>query len=101
MSEKDLSLFLAKRVAGDAGDRGRSSDALIAAAALGRQVTRGDYPVDLADLGRCCEAFALAPWDLKKAMLSELGKFVAAMKEKYATQDAAKQRPPSSRGSDA
>jgi hypothetical protein len=73
--------FLAKRIAGEAGHCGRSSDAMVSAAVLGRKVSKGEYPLDLGDLGRCCEAFALAPYELRKRMLPILREYLAAMDE--------------------
>lgn len=70
--------FLADRIAGDAG-RGRSSDAMIAAAVRGKPVGTHDYPSDLGDLGRCCDAFLRAPYELREAMLRTLADFAHAL----------------------
>ena len=59
--------FLARRLQGTAGERGLSSDALIASSILG--IEPGYEPADLADFGRCCEAFAHAPSELRVKML--------------------------------
>jgi|RhiMethySRZTD1v2_1073278.scaffolds.fasta_scaffold16614_11 hypothetical protein len=83
---RDTIRFLVGRLAGDHGDRGMSSDALIVSAVRGTAPT--SEPVDLADFGRCCEAFALAPWSLKERMLPTLAKWCNEMVVKY---DAAKE----------
>ena len=46
-------------------DTGISSDALVAAVVLGREVPERSYPFDLSDLGRCQRAVEFAPAHLK------------------------------------
>lgn len=69
--------FLAKRLTGQAGDNGISSDAMIAAAVTDSAVPKDRYPHDTADLARCCEAFSEAPWQLREVMLPTLHDYTA------------------------
>lgn len=70
-------LFLARRLTGNGGSRGVSSDAMIAAAVGAYPVQILDYPTDLSDLGRCCEAVNRAPDELKLKLLPILSAFIA------------------------
>lgn len=79
VEDRKDAVFAAKRLIGMAGHPGRSSDALIAAAIGGCDVPEDRFPRDLGDLGRCCEAFALAPFDLRRRMLPHLRLFIDAL----------------------
>lgn len=68
-------LFLADRLMGYAGSRGISSDVMIGCAVRGTRPSTTDYPRDLGDLGRCCDAFARAPRGLQRRMLPILVEF--------------------------
>ena len=70
--EREESIFLARRLARRAGHNGVSSDALIAAATTGSTIPDDVRPWDLGDYGRCCEAFAIAPYSLRRKMLPQL-----------------------------
>jgi hypothetical protein len=72
MAEREEFIFMARRLAGRAGNKGISSDALIAAATTGSQIPDSVRPWDLGDYGRCCEAFAIAPYSLRRKMLPKL-----------------------------
>ena len=72
--------FFCKRLIDDAGDRGMSSDAMIALAIAYGGIPadyKGPHPHDTADLARCCEAFSLAPWRLRRRMLPILAQWSA------------------------
>ncbi len=69
--------YLGKRLIGEAGHNGRSSDAMVAAAVTGSTVPKYSYPHDTADLARCCEAFNEAPWQLRELMLPILHSYTA------------------------
>lgn len=75
----EVTRFLAKRLIGQAGDRGLSSDAMIAVAlSTADGLPEGyecDYPHDLDDLQRCYQAFIHAPHVLRKRMLPILSEW--------------------------
>ena len=86
--DRDDSVFLARRLIGEAGTSGRSSDAMCAAAVSGCEVPESRYPRDLSDLGRCCEAFAVAPYELRRRMLPILGMFIEHLSSAHTHSDA-------------
>lgn len=79
--EREIKWFLARRLMGQEGHNGVSSDALVAHAAVGGEVPDDVYPHDLGDFGRCCEAFALAPGALQLRMLPTLARWAWILAE--------------------
>lgn len=65
-------VFLSKRLVGKAGHNGVSSDAMIACAVTGSPMPDDIRPYDLGDYSSCCEAFDIAPYDLRRRMLPQL-----------------------------
>lgn len=89
-TDPEVVVFLCKRLLDKAGDRGMSSDAMIALAVVYGEIPddySGPIPHDTDDLSRCCEAFKVAPWKLRKRMLPILAQWSADLvaKEKVRT----------------
>lgn len=71
----EVAAFLAKRLVGNAGDRGVSSDWMVAAAVVGQEPPADVYPHDLSDLHRCHLALYETPEkadELRRRMLAIL-----------------------------
>lgn len=73
---EEVVAFLAQRLIGKAGDRGLSSDAMIAAAVAGLAPSEDFYPRDSGDLGRCFEAFNHAPHELRTRLYPLLRSYI-------------------------
>lgn len=79
LTDPETVAFLARRLLGQAGSNGLSSDAMISAAAVGVTPPDTHVPHDLGDFGRCCEAFVYAPYDMRKRMLPILAGWAASL----------------------